>query len=74
MLRGLCKKWKQPLDFYLIHGSTKGEIPVNFLIQVLDDCHNAGLVVVAVCDVGADIVKALKPLGASEKNTFLQIS
>jgi len=24
----------------LIHGSTKGEILVNFLMEVLDACHN----------------------------------
>ena len=29
MLRGLCKRWKQPVAYYLTHGSTKGEILVN---------------------------------------------
>jgi hypothetical protein len=30
---------------------------VNFLMEVLDACHNAGLVVVAVCDMGFVIKK-----------------
>ena len=47
MLHGLCKRWKQPVAYYLIHGTTKGEMLVNFLMEVLDACHNAGLEVVA---------------------------
>jgi hypothetical protein len=33
--------------YYLILGSTKGEMLVNFLMEVLDACQNAGLKVVA---------------------------
>ena len=74
MLHGLRKKRKQPLAFYLICRSTKVEIPVNFLIQVLDDCHNARLVVVAnVCDMGANNAKALKQLGVSEKTPIFRL-
>jgi len=44
---------------YLIHGSTKGETLVIFLIEILDACHNAGLVFVASrFDMGANNVKA----------------
>ena len=44
---------------------------VSFLMEVLDACHNAGLVVVAtVCDMGANNVKALKQLVVSEKTPF----
>jgi len=46
---------------------------VNFLVEVLDACHSAGLVVVAtVCDMGANNVKALKQLGVSEKTPFFR--
>jgi len=42
----------------------KGVMLVDFLMEVLDACHSAGLVVVAtVCDMGANNVKALKHLG-----------
>jgi hypothetical protein len=72
MLRGLCKKWKQPVAYYLIRGSTKGHMLVNFLREVLDACHNAGLEVVAtMCDMGANNVKALTTeLGVSEERPF----
>jgi len=74
MLHGLHKRWKQPGAYYLIHGNTKGEMLVNFLMEGLDACHNAGLEVVGtVCDMGANNVKALKLLGVSE-DTFLQVS
>jgi len=60
MLRGLRKRWKQPVAYYLTRGSTKGDMLVDFLMEVLDACHNAGLVVVAnVFDTGANSVKAL---------------
>ena len=43
-------------------------------MEVLDACHNAGLVVVAtVCDMGANIVKSLKQLGVSEETPFFRI-
>ena len=73
MLRGLCKRWKQPVAYYLTRGSTKGDTLVDFLMEVLDACHNAGLVVVAtLCDMGANNVKALKQLGVSEKTPFFR--
>ena len=59
------------MDFYLIYGSTKGETLVNFLLEVIDACHNAGLVVVAtVFDMGANSGKALKQSDVSEKTPF----
>ena len=73
MLHGLCKMWKQPVAYYLIHGSTKGEMLVNFLTEVLDACHIAGLEDVAtVCDMGANNVKAFKLLGVSEKTPSIR--
>jgi hypothetical protein len=39
----LHKKWKQPVAFYLIRRSTKGEMLVNFLMEGVDACHNARL-------------------------------
>jgi len=46
MLRGLCKKWKLSVVYYLIHRSTMGEMLVTFLMEVFDVCWNARLVVV----------------------------
>jgi len=71
MLHGQCKKWTQPLAYYMIHGSTESDVLVNFLMEVLDVCQNAGLeVIVTVCNIGANNVKALKLLGISENTPF----
>jgi len=46
---------------------------VNFLMEVLDASHNAGLeVVVTVCDMGTNNVKALKQLDVSEKTPIFR--
>jgi hypothetical protein len=67
MVRGLRRKWKQPVAYYFSRGSTKAEMIVQFLNEVLDACQNAGLKVVAtVCDMGANNVKAFKLLGATK--------
>jgi len=73
MLRGLRQKWKQPVAYYLTHGSTSGEMLVHFLKEVLGACQNSGLVVVAtVCNMGANNVEALKLLGVSAKQPFFK--
>ena len=74
MLRGLRKRWKQPVAYYLTRGSTKGDMLVDFLKEVLRACHSAGLVFVAtVCYMGANNFKALqKRLGVSEKAPFFR--
>ena len=41
MVRGIRKRWKQPVDYYFIHRSTKCEMLVNFLMETFDACHNA---------------------------------
>jgi len=40
ILHGLYNKWKQPLANYLMDGGAKGEMLVNFLVEVLDTSHN----------------------------------
>jgi hypothetical protein len=73
MLCGLHKKWKQLVAYYLIHGNTKGEMLVNFLMEVLDACYNAGAEVVAtVCDKDTNNIKTLKQLGVSEDAPFFR--
>jgi hypothetical protein len=73
MLHGLHKKWKQPVAYYLVRGSTKGQMLGEFLMEVLGACHDAGLEVVAtVCDMAANNVMALKKLGVSEETPFFK--
>jgi hypothetical protein len=47
MVRGLHRKWKQPVAYYLSCGSTKAEILVQFLREVLGACQNVGMHLVA---------------------------
>jgi len=73
MDRGLHRKWKQPVAYYLSCGSTKAEMLVQFLKEVLDACQNVGLHVVAtVCDMGTNNVKAMKLLGSTGEEPFFQ--
>ena len=51
MVRGLHQKWMQPVAYYLSCGSTKAEMLVQFLKDVLDACQNVGLHVVATACV-----------------------
>jgi hypothetical protein len=68
MVRGLHRKWKQPVAYYLSRWSTKAEMLVHCLKEVLGTCQNVGLHVVAtVCDMGTNNVKALKLLGATRR-------
>jgi hypothetical protein len=46
---------------------------LNFFMNVLVVCHNAGMEVAATgCDMGSNSVKALKLLGVSEKISFFR--
>ena len=73
MLPGHHKKWKQPVAYNMIHGSTESDVLVNFLMEVLDACKNAGLeVIVTMCNIDANSVKALKLLGIYEKTPFFR--
>ena len=73
MVCGLHRKWKQPVAYYLSRGSTKAEMFVQFLKEVLGACQNVGLHVVAtVCDMGTNNVKAMKLLGSTRSEPFFQ--
>jgi hypothetical protein len=73
IVHGLHWKWKQPVAYYLSCGSTKAEMFVQFLNEVLGACQNVGLHVIAtVCDMGINIVKAMKLLGSTRSEQFFQ--
>ena len=73
MVHGLHQKWKQPVAYYLSRGSTKAEMFVQSLKEVLGPCQNVGLHVVAtVPDMGTNIVKAMKLLGSTRGEPFFQ--
>jgi hypothetical protein len=43
MVRGLHRKWNQPVAYYFSRESTKAEMIVELLGEVLDACQSAGL-------------------------------
>jgi hypothetical protein len=58
---------------YVESGSTKAEVIVHYLKEVLDACQNAGLKVVAtVCDMGANRVRVLKLVGATKRKPLFR--
>jgi hypothetical protein len=63
----------QPVTYCFTHESTKAEVTVQYLNEVFDACQNAGLKVVAtVCDMGAIMIKALKPLHDTKRKLFFR--
>jgi hypothetical protein len=69
MVHGLHRKWKQQVAYYLSRGSTKAEMLMQFLKEVLDACQNVGLRVVAtVCDMDTNNVKTMKLLGSTTES------
>ena len=71
MLRGLCKKWKHSVLYYLIHRSTMGEMLVTLLMEVFDllecrtgSCHHV--------QHGCQQYHALKQLAVFEKTNFFR--
>ena len=56
-------------SYYLMDGGAKGEMLVNFLMPATMKYWK---LTAAVCDMGANNVKALKHLGVSEKTLFVR--
>jgi hypothetical protein len=73
MVRGVHRKWKQPVAYYLSCGSTKAGMLVQLLDEVLVACHDVGLHVVAiVCDMGTNNVGAINRLCENVSEPFFK--
>lgn len=63
MLKGLCKKWKQPYAYYFCQGTTKTPMMISCINEVLESVLRPGLKVVAtVCDQGSTNRSAINQL------------
>jgi len=63
MLRGIKKKWKQPIAYYFCNGTTKTDHLVMYIKQVISSLLTTGLQIIAtVCDQGATNVAAIRRL------------
>lgn len=73
MIRGIIKKFKQPVAFTFCKGSTKSTDLSKFLINIINKITDCGLNVVAtVCDQGASNMAALNMLMNATKAEYLK--
>jgi hypothetical protein len=72
-VRGVHQKWKQPVAYCLNCGSTKAEMLVHFLDEVLGACHDVGLHVVAtVCDMSTNNGSAMRQKVSTVSEPFFK--
>jgi hypothetical protein len=71
VIPGLRRKRKQPVACYFTRGITKAEVTVQSLKEVLVACQLYWWSL-PLSDMGANNVKALKPLGATKRKPFFR--
>lgn len=63
MIRGIVKKWKQPIAYYFCKGTTKTNYLKQCITQIVKAVFSTGLEIIAtVCDQGASNVAAINML------------
>lgn len=68
LIRGINKKWKQPVAYYFCQSTTKTPQLVKCITEVIEEIQKTGLKVMStVCDQGTSNVKAIKLLKQSTK-------
>jgi hypothetical protein len=75
MVKGICRKWKQPLCYFLSAGPTTSDKLRELVLNVLDSLREVGLVVKAVvCDQGANNRSLFTKLGVSVDKPFIEVN
>ena len=71
MVRGITKRWKQPVGFFLSAGTTKASVQKRLLTQCIQEVSAAGLTVVATtCDMAKTNQATYRLLGAADSGLF----
>ena len=71
MARGVTKRWKQPVGFFLSAGTTKAAAQQQLLTQCIQRVTAAGLTVLATtCDMSKNNQKTYRLLGAADSGLF----
>ena len=71
MARGITKRWKQPIGFFLSAGTTKAAVQKQLLTQCIQRVTEAGLTVLATtCDMSKNNQATYKLLGAADSGLF----
>lgn len=74
MLRGIHKKWKQPIYFNFCNGSTKHPDIMRTIKMIVRAVREAGLQILAVvCDQGTNNVSAIKKLIADTSADYKRV-
>ena len=74
MVRGLTKRWKQPVGYFFSAGQAKAEVLEKLLEQMVRKVRQAGLVVAAtVCDMGKPNQKLYDKLGVTAESPQFEV-
>lgn len=73
MLRGIRRKWKQPIYYNFVQSATKKYDLMNIIKQIIKKCHSIGLNIVAtVCDQGSNNRSAIESLVDETRAKYLR--
>lgn len=73
MLRGIARKWKQPVLYQFVKGSTKAPQIMKNIKEIIREAEKAGFNVVGtICDQGASNVSAITKLVADTRAEYLR--
>lgn len=73
MLRGIRRKWKQPVYYNFVNGATKSPDLMTIIKLIIRKCHSIGLNVVAtICDQGSNNQAAINTLVKDTKEKYLR--
>lgn len=73
MLRGIFKKWKQPICYSFCEGTTKSASLVRSIKDIVRAVHKSGLHILAtVCDQGTTNASAIRTLITDTKANYLR--
>lgn len=73
MLRGVAKKWKQPIYYQFVRGAVKANEIMKTVKEIIKAVSQAGLIVLGtICDQGANNVSAINQLIEETKRSYLR--
>jgi len=73
MVKGLCRKWKQPLCYFLSASAVSGANLRELTLQCIKDLRDIGITVkVVVCDQGATNRALFSLLGITVEHPFIE--
>ncbi|KAJ8911915.1 hypothetical protein NQ315_016256, partial [Exocentrus adspersus] len=73
MLRGIRRKWKQPVAYHFVNGATKYPDIMNIVKSIISKCNEIGLCVMAtICDQGTNNEAAIRELIDTTKQNYLR--